>query len=76
MRCCQSEKDSKIIKTIIKLAHNIGLQVVAEGVEDHEQFDLLQSYKCELLQGYYISKPVNYKQIIRTIQQNPSGEKE
>ena len=66
----QSEKDSKIIKTIIKLAHNIGLQVVAEGVEDREQFDLLHSYNCELLQGYYISKPVNYKQIIFTLQQD------
>ena len=66
----QSEKDSKIIKTIINLAHNIGLQVVAEGVEDREQFDLLHSYNCELLQGYYISKPVNYKQIIFTLQQD------
>ena len=72
----QSEKDSKIIKSIIKLAHNIGLHVVAEGVEHQEQFELLQSYKCELLQGYFISKPVNYEEIIRTIQQNPSGEKE
>ena len=72
----QSEKDSKIIKSIIKLAHNIGLHVVAEGVEHQEQFEMLQSYKCELLQGYFISKPVNYEEIIRTIQQNPSGEKE
>ena len=64
----QSEKDSKIIKTIIKLAHNIGLQVVAEGVEDCEQFKLLQSYNCELLQGYYISKPVNHEEIINILQ--------
>ena len=56
----QSEKDSNIIKTIIKLAHNSGLQVVAEGVEHREQFELLHSYKCELIQGYYISKPVKF----------------
>jgi EAL domain-containing protein (putative c-di-GMP-specific phosphodiesterase class I) len=40
----QSEKDSKIIKSIIKLAHNIGLKVVAEGVEDENQFELLRDY--------------------------------
>ena len=66
----QSEKDRKIIKTIIKLAHTIGLQVVAEGVEHKEQFEILQKYRCELLQGYYISKPVSYEEIIFTIQQN------
>ena len=64
----QSEKDSNIIKTIIKLAHNIGLQVVAEGVEQREQFELLQNYKCELIQGYYISKPVSFEEITSTIQ--------
>ena len=60
----QSEKDSKIIKSIIKLAHNIGLKVVAEGDEGKKQFELLQDYKIELIQGYYISKPVNYDEIM------------
>ena len=64
----QSEKDSKIIKSIIKLAHNIGLKVVAEGVEDKRQFELLRDYKIELIQGYYISKPVNYNEIMILIQ--------
>lgn len=69
-----SEKDSKIIETIIHLAHNIGLQVVAEGVEDKEQFETLQNYKCELLQGYYISKPVNYDDIVKKIQDSNKTE--
>ena len=60
----QSEKDSKIIKSIIKLAHNIGLKVVAEGDEGKKQFELLRDYKIELIQGYYISKPVNYDEIM------------
>lgn len=60
----QSEKDSKIVETIIHLAHNIGLKVVAEGVENQEQFDTLQDYQCELLQGYYISRPINYTDIL------------
>ena len=64
----QSEKDSKIIKSNIKLTHNIGLKVVAEGGEDIKQFELLQDYKIELIQGYYISKPVNYDDIMLLIQ--------
>ena len=66
----QSEKDSNMIKTIIKLAHNNGLQVVAEGVEQREQFELLKNYKCELIQGYYISKPVSFEEISFTIQKS------
>lgn len=66
----QSEKDRKVIESIIELAHNIGLQVVAEGVEHKEQYKFLQNLKCELLQGYYISKPVNYESIIDFLQQN------
>jgi EAL domain-containing protein (putative c-di-GMP-specific phosphodiesterase class I) len=71
----QSEKDSKIINSIIKLAHNIGLKVVAEGVEDENQFELLRDYKIEFIQGYYFSKPVNYNEVIILIQSiRPSEE--
>ena len=65
----QSEKDRKIVKAIIKLAHNIGLHVVAEGVENKEQFETLQNDQCESIQGYYISKPVRYEEIISIIQE-------
>ncbi len=60
----QSEKERKVIETILSLAHNIGLQVVAEGVEQKEQFDMLINYNCELIQGYYISKPLSYEKIV------------
>ncbi|MFJ8065281.1 EAL domain-containing protein [Psychrobacillus sp. NPDC096426] len=65
----QSEKDGKFIETIIELAHTIGLHVVAEGVEHREQFDMLRSYNCEMVQGYYISKPVSYEAINNLLQQ-------
>lgn len=65
-----SEKDGKFIETIIHLAHTIGLQVVAEGVEHREQFERLRSYNCELIQGYYISKPVSYEEIVNLLEQN------
>ena len=69
----QSEKDRKIVKAIIKLAHNIGLNVVAEGVENKEQFETLQNNQCESIQGYFISKPVRYEEIISIIQEENGG---
>lgn len=47
-----------IIETVVILAHKMGMKVVAEGVEYREQFELLNEYACDMIQGYYISKPV------------------
>lgn len=65
----QTEKGSRIVETIITLAHNIGFTVVAEGVEEEEQFNLLKQYQCELIQGYYISRPKNFQHLIKFIQE-------
>ncbi|QGQ98294.1 EAL domain-containing protein [Paenibacillus psychroresistens] len=50
--------DAMIVQSIIFLAHNLGLKVVAEGVETEEVWDLLNSYNCDIAQGYYIEKPL------------------
>lgn len=47
-----------VIRTIVALAQNLGLQVVAEGVETEEQVRFLQGLGCHLAQGYYYSKPL------------------
>jgi diguanylate cyclase (GGDEF)-like protein len=47
------------IQTIITLAHSLGMDVVAEGVETQKQLERLQKLKCEYLQGYLFSKPVD-----------------
>jgi len=52
------QDDMVIAKTIIAMGHSLGLVVVAEGVETEEQKQFLQSEKCDLLQGYYFSRPV------------------
>jgi len=49
--------DRIIVESTIKLAHNLGMQVVAEGVEDQGATDLLKSYQCDYMQGYFICVP-------------------
>ena len=50
--------DSVIIDTIIGMAHNLGLEVIAEGVETIAQREFLEQHGCPLCQGYLFSKPL------------------
>ena len=52
------EDGATIAATIINMAHNLNLNVIAEGVETKSQFDLLSALKCEEIQGYYFSKAI------------------
>ena len=54
----ESENDHAIVRATIDLAHDLGLRVVAEGVESVEQATSLREMECDLLQGWYISKPL------------------
>jgi len=51
------EDDRIIVRSTIELAHNMGLHVVAEGIEDEFALNWLSDHGCELAQGYYISRP-------------------
>jgi EAL domain-containing protein (putative c-di-GMP-specific phosphodiesterase class I) len=54
------EEDSRlIVKSVIDLAHALGLTAVAEGVEDAETLALLRDLGCDHLQGFYIARPMN-----------------
>ncbi|PXF64183.1 EAL domain-containing protein [Kangiella spongicola] len=53
-----SERDKKLVASIVTLAHNLGIKVVAEGVETPYQVKALRDMKCEEIQGYIFSKPV------------------
>lgn len=64
-----SERDGKIAATIVELAHNIGLKVIAEGVETKEQFDLLKIYNCDIIQGYYLSRPISEDDMLKLLRQ-------
>ena len=51
-------KDQAIVKTIISLAHNLGMSVVAEGIESENHFHFLKQHKCNEGQGFLFSRPV------------------
>ncbi|WP_335340309.1 putative bifunctional diguanylate cyclase/phosphodiesterase [Collimonas fungivorans] len=53
------QDDAAIVASIISLAHNLRLQVIAEGVETREQLSYLQRHRCDEMQGFYFSEPVS-----------------
>lgn len=55
--------DQTIVKTIISMAHNLNLSVVAEGIETREQLVFLQEHLCNEGQGYFFSKPIPAKEL-------------
>ncbi len=50
--------DALIVRSTIDLAHNLGLSVVAEGVEDDATLDRLRAMGCDMVQGYLLSRPM------------------
>jgi EAL domain-containing protein (putative c-di-GMP-specific phosphodiesterase class I) len=49
---------SKIVQTIVLLARNLGLKVIAEGAETLQQLQILRDLECDMVQGFYFSRPV------------------
>jgi len=50
--------DAAIVQAVISMAHRMGLEVTAEGVEEPDQLDLLVSLGCEEVQGFYLARPM------------------
>ncbi|MDH3355652.1 MAG: EAL domain-containing protein, partial [Chromatiales bacterium] len=53
-----NDSDAVIVHSTIELGHNLGLSVVAEGVENQQTCDILKHYGCDLVQGYFIARPL------------------
>jgi diguanylate cyclase (GGDEF)-like protein len=56
--------DASIVRSVIDLSHNLGLQVVAEGVENKQTLDMLAELGCDMAQGYYLSPPIPPAQFV------------
>ncbi|MGX5172493.1 EAL domain-containing protein [Aliikangiella sp. IMCC44653] len=52
-------RDASIVESLIELSHKLGIQVVAEGVEDKNQLIFLRNMRCDYIQGYYFAKPMS-----------------
>jgi diguanylate cyclase (GGDEF)-like protein len=52
------DQDLAIVRAVISLGHDLGLRVVAEGVEDERAWRILQDLGCDLVQGYFLAKPM------------------
>ena len=50
--------DAIIVRSVVDLGHNLGLQTVAEGVEDHQTWDQLAQLGCNDAQGYFLARPM------------------
>ena len=62
-----SHTDAVMVKTIIDMAHNLGLQAIAEGVEEEGQARLLEKLGCDIVQGFLFGRPMPEQQFIRLI---------
>lgn len=60
----KDDKNEAIIKAIISMSHNLGLEVVAEGVEEASQVDFLKRHRCQKGQGYLYNKPLPVETVV------------
>ncbi|VEE63682.1 Cyclic di-GMP phosphodiesterase Gmr [Shewanella putrefaciens] len=68
----KSDRDLKMVDSIITIAHNMGLSVVGEGVEQAAQLNILRALNCEEIQGYIFSKAINETEFTQLLQDDRS----
>ena len=64
----ETSDDAVIVRSIVELGHNLSLSVVAEGIEDTETWDLLGNLKCNIAQGFLMSRPLPAHNVLPWIQ--------
>ncbi|HET7292325.1 MAG TPA: EAL domain-containing protein [Vicinamibacteria bacterium] len=68
-----STEDGVIVRSTIELGHNMGLKVIAEGVESAEGWKLLATFGCDMAQGYYISRPLRQEEFLAWLKESRWG---
>ncbi|KZZ43848.1 hypothetical protein A3758_04500 [Oleiphilus sp. HI0118] len=66
----EDNDDRTLVKTTIDLAHELGMEVVAEGVELEEQSTMLAAMRCDTVQGYLFSRPVPFDQLVAYLKEH------
>lgn len=72
MNITNDQDDAQIVETIILMAKNLGIGVVAEGVETREQLEMLKAFGCELIQGYYYARPMPLDDLMEFLKKSRS----
>lgn len=72
MNAAVDENFQAIIKAIVAMGHTLGFEIIAEGVEDLAQLELLRDHTVDLLQGYYFSRPIPATEFEELISRAPS----
>lgn len=67
----EHENDQAVIREVIRLAHSLKMEVIAEGVETERQLQLLEEMGCDNIQGYYFSKPLSEKEYVQFVANYP-----
>ncbi|HHJ11850.1 MAG TPA: EAL domain-containing protein, partial [Chromatiales bacterium] len=67
----QDPANAVLTRTIIAMGHSMGLEVVAEGVEDHDSLTFLRQHRCDFAQGYYFARPMPPEDLVAHLQGNP-----
>jgi EAL domain-containing protein (putative c-di-GMP-specific phosphodiesterase class I) len=65
--------DAVIVRSTVELGHNMGLKVVAEGVENQDLWDRLSALGCDEAQGYYMARPMPAEDLTRWLAESPWG---
>jgi EAL domain-containing protein (putative c-di-GMP-specific phosphodiesterase class I)/GGDEF domain-containing protein len=70
----EADRDSSVIvRSIIDLGHNLGLKVVAEGVETAQAMELLRTFQCDEVQGYYLCRPITAEMMTKFLMEPPAA---
>jgi len=70
---CDDPGDQAMVASILALSKHLGLEVVAEGVEELDQFHLLKQYGCKIYQGYYFSAPLSPDKMTEYLEVKPTA---
>ena len=69
-----NSNDAVIVRSTIELGHNLGLRLVAEGVEDAETWSMLQALGCDVIQGYHLARPMPESAVLSWVESYQSAD--
>ena len=69
--CYDQKRSQKIIESMVSLAYNLNMLVIAEGVETEEQVTMLRQMGCDIIQGFFFARPMPVDDFEKYIEEYP-----